>query len=482
MKQVDELPAPRSLLAGLTLVGAFVSTFITGAAAVATPAIGASLHFGFSTAIFMQAAYLLTATVFLIPAGRFADAHSRLDYYIAGIGVFGVSSLLAGFAPNADLLIAARAFQGFGAALVAATTEAVLVTLFPEHERGRAIGINVTVVYVGVSLGPVVGGFLTESLGWRWIFFVNAPIALATVILLWRLRWDREPRTRLRLDLPGSMLLAAWVTPLVVVFSYAPLWGWSSTLAVSLLIGGIAALGAFILVEARVDSPILDLDLLRGSRLFTNAAVCTLLNAFSVFSVGLLVALFLQIVQHHSVATTGLLMLSQPIVMAGLSPVFGQLSDRVGSRALTTVGMVTIAGALFLLAALPGGASAAWIVLCLGLLGIGMAAFSSPNEAAALGAAPRVRLGAASSILGSARYIGQFLSLSVLGAVAASQLGAAGTKVIFLHDREDAISSAYVSGFRIAFVVAGAVALVTALIAWRRTPPRAAPEGATSGW
>jgi EmrB/QacA subfamily drug resistance transporter len=470
------LPAPRPLIVALLLVGVFMSTFIAGGVAVALPALGSSLHLSFSTAVFVQASYVLSATIFLIPAGRLADARGRVDYYLAGLAVFALSSLLAGLAPTASLLIAARCLQGVGAALIAATNEAILVSLYPDRRRGHAIAINVTVVYLGVMLGPVLGGLLTDERGWRWIFFANVPVASVAFVLLARLRrlpGLHEPGApgRVRIDLAGSTLLAAAVTPAIVALSYAPVWGWSSARFCFLTAAAVAAAVAFVAVETRVSDPILDLGLLRRNRLFLNATACTLLNAFAIFAVGLLVSLFLQLVQHRSVAATGLLLLAQPAAMVCCSPFFGRAYDRLGARALTTGGMGLIAVALFGLAGLSSQTPAVWIVTCLGLLGLGMSAFSSPNEADALGATLRSQFSTAASILGTARYIGQFLSLTVLGAVAAGHLGQTGARVVFLHARAgDTLSQDYAWGFRVALVVAAAIALLTAGVAARRAP------------
>ena len=251
----------------------------------------------------------------------------------------------------------------------------------------------------------------------------------------------------------------------------------------SLLCGAAVAAAAFFAVEARVANPVLDRSLLFGNKRFLNVAACTLLNAVAVFAIGLLVSLFLQLVQHRTVAATGLLLLSQPVLMACCSPFFGRAYDRIGPRALTAGGMIVIAAALGLLASLSARAPVASVVACLGLLGVGMSAFSSPNEADGLGAASRAQFGTAASILGTARFMGQFLSLAVLGAVAAAHLGRSGARVIFLHSGgHEAVAAGYAAGFRIALVVAAAVALLTAAIALRRPQLREERRAGEGRW
>jgi MFS family permease len=452
------------------LLGAvFLTTFVAGAAAVAMPQIGSALRLSFSTALLVQAAQVLAATLVLVPAGRVADAHGRRRYLFIGLALFTVSSVVAALAPSATVLVAARLGQGVAGALIAATNQAMLVMLFPAAERGRAVGMNVVAVYIGVSLGPVIGGLLTAAFGWRSVFAATALIAGVLAVALPLLRWPADPREPGRgLDVRGSLLLAGALGPAMVALTYAPLWGYGSNATLALALISVLALAAFLTTERRTVDPVLELRLLQPRSLFGNAALTTLLYALAHYAVPLLVSLDLQLVRGRSAVTTGLVLVVQPIAMAGLTPIFGRSFDRAGSRVLVPGGLAAAALALVGLAFFAESGSLVVIAVCLGLLGAGMSAFSTPNEAAALGALPADRFATAGAILAAARNTGQFLSLAILGAVAASHLDRAGQRALLLRGASHATLTGFGSGLRPALLVAAAASGVGALVAFAR--------------
>ena len=452
------------------LLGAvFLTTFVAGASAVAMPQIGSALRLSFATALLVQAAQVLAATLVLVPAGRVSDAHGRKRFLFIGLVLFVHSSLAAAVAPSAWVLVAARLGQGVAGALIAATNQAMLVMLFPAAERGRAVGMNVVAVYIGVSLGPVVGGLLTAAFGWRSVFGATALIALVLTVAVPLLRWPADPREPGRgIDLRGSLLLAGALGPAMVAFTYAPLWGYGSP--ATLVLGAVScvSLALFFLTERITVDPVLDLRLLRPRSLFGNAALTTLLYALSHYAVPLLVSLDLQLVRGRSAVVAGLVLVVQPIAMAGLTPLFGRSFDRAGSRILVPGGLAAAALALVGLALTAESGPIIVVALSLGLLGAGMAAFSTPNEAAALGALPADRFATAGAILAAARNSGQFLSLAILGAVAASHLDRAGQRALLLRGASHATLTGFGTGLRPALLVAAAASAVGALVAFAR--------------
>src|SRR5665647_1384373 len=368
--------------------------------------------------MWVQAAYLLATAVLLIPLGRLADQHGRVRFYLIGTAVFTAGSLLAALSVNGAWLILSRVIQGGGAALMIATSAAIVTAVFPPRERGRALGINVMAVYIGLSIGPPLGGILADTLGWRSIFLINLPIGL--VVLVWG--WMMLPRG-----------------------------------------------------ERAQDAPVLDLDLLVHNRLFAAANTAALLNYMALYGIGLLTAIFLEIVQDRSAALTGWLMLSQPLLMAALSPFAGHLSDRVGSRVLATGGMVTIAFGMVLLAAMPTTAPVWQVAADLAVVGLGMAAFSAPNTSAIMGSVRRDQLSVASAFLGAMRTAGMALSVALLGGIAASSLGAAGGRLLFTHGHDGGAAglaaqavSGYAQGYRYAMITGAVLALVGAAVSLTR--------------
>ena len=475
---VDDLHQRRWELLALTSVGAFMTPLDGSIVSVAIPVMSPELHLSFSATIWIQAAYLLATAVLLIPFGRLSDHYGRIRFYLAGISVFGVGSLLAGLSMNGPWLIGSRILQGVGGALLFATSSAIVTAVFPPQERGRALGINVMAVYLGLSVGPPLGGFITDNFGWRWIFYVNIPIALVVLVWGWLLlpRAERENQGAPRVDTVGAVLLGAFLICLLVPLTFAPQWGWLAPRSLILL--GVAAVSIvlLVLVELRVDDPLLDIDLLRHNRLFATANGAALLNYMALFAVSILTAIFLEVVQGRSAGLTGWLMLGQPITQTVLSPFMGRLSDKVGSRVLTTAGMLLVAAGMVLLAAMPKTAGIAHVMGALAVVGLGLALFSAPNTSAIMGSVRRDQLGVASAFLATMRVTGQALSVAVLGGIAASTMGALGGRLLFAHGAgagqlAHGVSHAadqYARGFTYAMATGAALAVVGALLSLTR--------------
>jgi EmrB/QacA subfamily drug resistance transporter len=472
----EDLQRRRWELLALTSIGAFMSPLDSAIVAVALPVMSPVLGLTFLSSIWVQAAYLLAMAVLLIPMGRLADHHGRVRFYLLGIVVFTLGSLFAALSMNAEWMIGARIVQGVGAALLSATSAAIVTAVFPPHERGRALGINVMAIYLGLAIGPPLGGFLAGEVGWRWIFLINLPIGALSLFWGWLLlpKSPIEDRTAPRLDMVGSLLLAAFLICLLVPLTFGEEWGWLSPLSVVLLLCSVASLIAFVATELRVPDPVLDLSLLVHNRVFASANVAALLNYTALTAVGILTAIFLQVVQGRSPALTGWLMLGQPAIMAALSPLSGRVSDRVGSRALTTVGMLVIAVGMLLLATMGSAAGMVHVAGSLAVVGLGMAAFSAPNSSAVMGSVRRDQLSLASAFLATMRVTGMALSFAVLGGVAASQLGRLGGRLLFLQgqggasDLATGIVEGYVTGYRYAMVTGAALALAGALVSLTR--------------
>ena len=473
---VDQLHERRWELLAVTSVGAFVTPLQAAIVAVALPAMGPALHLSFAAAIWVQAVFLLAMAVLLIPLGRLADQYGRVHFYLAGIVVFSVGSLLCGLSTSALWLILSRIVQGAGAALLSVTSAAIVTAVFPPQERGRALGYNVMAVYIGLSIGPPLGGFLVDAVGWRWIFFVNIPIGIVVLVWGWLLlpRGEREQRAAPRPDYAGAALLGAFLICLLVPLTFAPEWGWASARSLSLLALSALSFLAFVAVQLRVSDPVLDLGLVLHNRLFAAANLAALLNYMALSAISLLTAIFLEVVQGRSAATTGWLMLSAPVMQVLLSPSAGRLSDKVGSRVLTTTGMLLTAAGMVMLAAMPATAGVPLIVASLAVTGMGLAAFSAPNVSAIMGSVQRRQLGIASAFLATMRVTGQALSVAVLGGIAAGQLGAVGGRLLLTRHvggalAQDAVRS-FIYGFRLAMITGAALAAVGAAVSLTRGP------------
>ena len=475
-QDTSELQQRRWRVLVIASVGVFMAALDTSIVAVARAGIGPDLRLSYSEALWVQASYLLVVTVLVIPVGRLADLRGPFRLYMLGVFLFGVFSVMAAVSPGGLFLIGARVLQGVGGALVTTTSAAIVTAVFPPNERGRALGFNVMFATLGLALGPPLGGLIATHLGWRWIFFVNVPVVVAILASGWHLlgaeRRDRATQ-RLgtaaaagkRIDALGAALLGVMLASLFVPLIFSPLWGWASAQTVLFLVAAVVAAAAFVVVEDRVKDPVLDLGLFRRNRVFAAANTAALLFFGATFGVTVFTAVFLEVVQGRSAQQAGLILLVQPAIMTILAPFAGRLSDRVGSRGLAVTGVLIVAAATGQLA-LVSSASPMWRFLAgLATLGLGMAFFGAPNLSRVMGAVSRSELGVASGVMSTMRSGGQGLSIAVLGAIAASQLGPTGGRVVLLGKSAGVSSAqAFAAGYREAMLAGAGLAIAGAII------------------
>jgi EmrB/QacA subfamily drug resistance transporter len=325
--------------------------------------------------------------------------------------------VLCGLAPSARVRVAMRAVQGAGAAMLFANGPAILTRSFPPEQRGRALGAQGTFTYLGLMVGPALGGWLASAFGWRSVFFINVPVAIVGIAYAIRtIPHDVPSRSRERFDVGGAIAFAAGLLALLVALNQGHAWGWTASGTLGLLGLAVAVLAFFLRLQRRRPDPMLDLSLFR-SRVFSAATGSALLNYLSVYCVSFAVPFLLVQGRHLDMARAGVVLTAQPVVMAIVAPFSGALSDRIGSRVLAAGGMlVTSAGALALSAAAPAAPLLA-IAGGLALVGLGVALFVSPNNSALMGAAPRHRQGIAGGVMATARNLGMCLGIGLSGAV-----------------------------------------------------------------
>ena len=483
-QRTPELSQRRWRVLVVASIGVFLAALDSSILAVALPAISSDLHLTFSQALWVQASYILIVTVLLIPTGRWAQRQGHLRVYILGVLLFGVFSVMAAFSFDGLFLIVARVLLGMGSALILTTSAAIVAAAFPPGERGRALGLNMMALTVGMTLGPPVGGLIVTHLGWPWIFLIKVPIAAATLLAGWDLlgaeRLDRAAAAAgasqdrraedaraegSRMDFRGAALLGMLLTSLFVPLIFSPLWGWNSWRTIAPLAGAAVLVVVFVLVENRTRDPILDLDLFRRSRVFTAANTASLLYNASAYGVTIFTAVFLEVVQGRSAQVAGLVLLVQPAVMTIITPIAGRLSDRLGSRGLSALGMVVTAAGTGQLGLISASAPTWQVVVALATLGLGLAIFSTPNFSAIMGSVNRSELGVASGLFATARFCGMGVSIAILGAIAASKLGREGGRVILLGASAGVSNAqAFAAGYREAMLVGTGFAVAGALV------------------
>lgn len=452
-------------------VGVFMATVDSSIVNISLPAIARFFAVPLSgTVEWVIIAYLVATAALLLTVGRLADLVGYKPIWTTGLVVFTLGSALCGAAPSLGLLVAARAFQGVGGALLMAISPAMLTGAFPPQERGRALGMNAVTVSLGVSAGPTLGGFLTEHLTWRSIFYVNVPIGIVGVVATVLLLRDTRPRVARRFDPLGAALLAVGLSALTLGLSFGQEWGWASPgLIASLAIAGVA-LAAFVFAERRVEAPIVDFLLLR-SRVFLSANLSLILSFLALFAVSFLLPFYLEELHGYSTEQAGLLLTPLPLTIAVVAPFSGALADRIGSRWLAAGGLAIACVGLIFIGGLDAHSAVPDIIWRLCLTGAGQGLFQSPNNSALMGAAPRARQGVAAGFLATGRVVGQSMSVAVAGAIFATLGGAAAGAALVAAShghplppgRVAELQATFATAFHSAFVVCACIAAVGVL-------------------
>jgi EmrB/QacA subfamily drug resistance transporter len=400
-------------------LSSFLTPFMGSGVNIALPSIGREFSMDAVLLGWVATAYSLVAAMFLIPFGKAGDIYGRKKIFTYGMAVYTLASLLCALATSGGLLIALRVLQGIGSTMIYGTGVAILTSVFPLEERGKALGMNVAATYLGLSLGPVLGGLLTEHFGWRSVFVANVPIGLIVIALvLWKLRPEWAEAKGEKTDAVGSAMYALSLAAAMYGFSQLP-----APLGIGLTLAGVVGLALFVGWEMRVDGPVLNVNLFRNNAVFTFSNLAALINYSATTAVGFLLSLYLQYIKGMTPRDAGLILVAQPIVMALLSPIAGRLSDRIESRTIASAGMGLTAVGLLLLIFLGEQTSFGFVVFSLVILGAGFGLFSSPNVNAVMSSAERRFYGVASAVLGTMRLIGQTLSMGIITLVFTLYIG-----------------------------------------------------------
>lgn len=405
----------------VSMVSSFLTPFMASGINVAMPFI--AKEFGLSAVAlgWVVTSYMLAAAMFLVPFGRLADLVGRKRIFALGIGVNIAGTVLGALAPSALFLILGRAVQGVGGAMIFGTGVAILTSVYPPGERGHALGLNTAAVYTGLSLGPVLGGFLVHAWGWRSVLWATVPIAAAALgLTLVRLKGEWAEARGEGFDFKGSLIFGSGLVALMYGFSRLP-----SVLGFALAGAGLLALAGFVLFELRARTPLLDLRLFGKNRIFAFSNLAALINYSSTSAVAFLMSLYLQYVKGLPPQKAGLVLVAQPIVMALASPFAGKLSDRSEPRVIASLGMALSASGLVLFSFLRSATDFGFIVGSLVCLGLGFGLFSSPNTNAIMSSVEKRHLGIASAALGTMRLSGQMLSVGITMMIFALVMGRA---------------------------------------------------------
>jgi len=449
-------------------IGTFMSALDGSVVNSILPVIGQTLHPAAATGAGLAGAqvaavewvvtvYLLVLSGLLLGFGRLGDLQGHKNVYIAGFFIFMASSALCGLAGSIPMLVTFRALQAIGAAMLSANSPAILTKSFPAIMRGRALGLQATMTYMGLTVGPSLGGWLADQFTWRSVFYINVPIAILALGLSLRyIPADKPLKVVERFDWGGALVFMAGLVSLLLGLNQGHALGWTSPTILALLGGALLLIALFIRLELRQAAPMLDLSLFTN-RTFSASVASAVLNYMCVYSITFLLPFFLIQGLGYGASQSGLTLSAMPLVMAVVAPLSGALSDRIGARSLSISGMLLIMSGLLLLAGLGSESSQVDIAWRLMVCGLGIGIFISPNNSALMGAAPRRRQGIAAAIMATARNVGMVLGIGITGAIfttALAQASAAGQNSLFPALRT---SFFFAAGFAALGILASAI-------------------------
>ena len=419
----------------IATVTAFITPFLVASITVALPSMARELNMEAVVMSWVSTVYFLALAIIMVPCGRLADIFGRRKIFIIGLVVTIASSFLAAFATTVPMLIIGRALQGIGSGMALTNSLAILTSVMPSEERGRALGINMGGTYLGLSLGPYIAGVLIRHFGWPSIFHASGIMSVILLILvLWVLKKDTTEARGEKFDFIGSIAFGISIAVFMYGFSELPnsaVLSFSLGTAVisipgyALLIIGMIGLGFFVWWENRVEHPVFNLKIFRKNRVFVFSSVAALVTYISSFAVSFLLSLYLQYIKDYRPDEAGLVLVASSILMTLFTPISGRISDKIEPRLVASVGMAVVCVSLILLIFVGSGTGLWYIILALAVYGTGMGLFSSPNSNAIMGSVEKRILGVASGTLGTTRTAGMMLSMGIAMVLFAFYMGQA---------------------------------------------------------
>lgn len=403
----------------IAILAGFLTPFDGSAVNIALPSIGAEFHMDAIALSWVATAYLLSSALFLVPFGKIADIYGRKKIFLYGLAIFTAASLIMTLVVSSQMLLTVRIIQGIGSSMIFGTAVAILTSAYPPGERGKFLGIYITAVYFGLSLGPFLGGILTENFGWRSIFFINVPIGfIALALVLWQLKGEWVECSREKFDLTGSLIYGTALVTVMAGFSLLP-----GELGIFLVLTGIACSFAFIRYERRQPFPVLNMQLFSESRVFAFSNLAALINYSATYAVSFLLSLYFQYIKGFSPEYAGLVLIAAPMMQAVVSPFAGRLSDRIDPGIIASAGMGLTTAGLFFLVFLKETTPLWYFITALVIIGLGFGLFSSPNTNAIMSSVEKRYYGVASGLVSTMRLLGQMLSMGIAMMIFAMIIG-----------------------------------------------------------
>lgn len=440
-------------------IGVFMATLDGSIVNISLPTLAKYYNTDITTIEWVILSYLLTISVLLLTLGRLSDMYGKKPLFSLGLLIFTIGSALCGLSATEGQLIAFRAVQGIGAAMIMANGPAIITQVFPHNERGRALGLIGTVVSIGSMVGPVLGGFMIDWLGWQSIFYINIPIGIfGTVYAIKTLRTD-EVHEGQKFDIPGAVFMFISVTSLLLGLTEGQDMGWNSYVIIGFFMMFAIFFVMFLLAESKAKDPMVELSLFHN-KTYLASNVSSFLSFMAMFTVIFLMPFYMVDILDFSTKEVGMALIVVPLLMGLVSPLSGWIYDKTRSIFPGSLGMALCVIALFSLGNLGKGSGFWDIVLWLGIVGVGMGMFQSPNNSMIMSAVPKNRLGIASGLLAMVRNLGMVTGTAISGAVFISKLHT-------LQEAGISYETAFLGAYHSAFIVSAvicSVAVLTSLV------------------
>lgn len=377
---------------------------------VALPAIAAEFDANAVLLSWIATAYILTGVASLIPVGKLSDIYGRVKFLRIGVLFFAASCIASGFSNSGALLLIFRAFQGFGLSLIFINSFSIIVSAYPANKRGHVLGLVISSVYIGLSVGPFLGGIITQQFGWRYIFFFSAMVCVVLYFLMaFFITEDWKISEGEKFDIKGSVVFTFAITSFMLGFSFVP-----KVYSYILIAAGLGMFYYYKIISEKTENPVLPLGIFKSNKSFAFSNIAAFINYSATSAISFLLSLYLQHIKAMTPQEAGTVLVAQPIFMAIFSPIAGRLSDKVEPQYVASAGMFLISVCLGLLCFSGNDTTILFILINLGILGIGFALFSSPNSNAIMSSVDKTNYGTASTILSLMRMMGQMISMAIV--------------------------------------------------------------------
>jgi EmrB/QacA subfamily drug resistance transporter len=465
---------------GVVCLGVFIVMTDSTSTTIALPTLAETFDKSQNTILWVVLANSLIGVTLALTLGRFGDLYGRKRFFGAGFALFTIGAIAISSSGSFTELIGARVLQSLGTNMIMANVAAIVFVSFPPASRAAAFGIMSAVVGIGWASGPLIGGLLIEEINWRAIYWVRIPLGLAGIVLVWRVLRDTPRDLRpTGFDIPGALTLSGALFTAVLAVNRGGTWGWDSQSIIALFSLSALLIVSFVWIERRAASPVVALDLFRR-RPFSGSAIAAVLLFFGINGTFVLIPFVLVTSKGLDTFETGAVLATLPLAMATMSPIAGWLSDRIAPRHLMTVGLLTTATGMLLLATMSIETSVLGIVLRLALAGAGRGLFDPPNMAVVMSSVPADRLGTASATTTGTRAIGSALGVAVGGAIFSAQsIAFANARSSQGLDDPAILPEALLSGLELAMFVAAGVAIFGAIVGWISIGKHAQPAAQT---